>query len=96
MIIVTNGERTGRLAIAHWWPEKNWIQESTLPAYMVRKSRRMRSRYMTVASARFEDGEIAAVSRCCKKDQPSREAGRFIALLRLGRTLKEMGYRFER
>jgi len=96
MIIVTNGEKVGRLSITHWWPERHWWESVSVPAFLVRKSLRMRSRYMTVASARFEDGEISAVARCCKRDQPSREVGRFIALLRLARTLRRMGYRMER
>jgi hypothetical protein len=97
MIIVTNGEKIGRLSIAHWWPGRDhWWETPSVPAFMIRDSKRKRSRYMTVASARFEDGEVAAVARCCKRDQPSREVGRFIALLRLARTLKRMGYRIVR
>jgi len=51
---------------------------------------------MTLAQTWINNELVETVARCCPKDQPSRAKGRFLALLRLARTLKKMGYRLER
>ena len=101
MIVVKkeNGEE-GRLQIAHWWPGRDWdwtgVAYSPIPSYMRNRAYRKDSKYMTMARIVFPSGELATYAVCCPKDQPTREAGRFISLLRMGRLLKSMGLRMER
>lgn len=51
---------------------------------------------MTIVSTDLGGVELSAWARCCPNDQPRREVGRFIALLRLARTLRPLGYRLEK
>jgi len=102
MIVVRNGDGEGRVGIAHWWPGRCWtsigfsIAISPIPAYMRSRALRMRSKYMTMVRVSFPEAELATYAVCRANDQPSREKGRFIALLRMGRLLKSMGLKMER
>ena len=98
-IVVRDGERVGRVGIAHWWPYRNWWWEEgngPFPTYIRDRARRMRSRYMTMVRVSLPNGELATYAICREMDQPNRAKGRFIALLRMGRLLKSMGLRMER
>ena len=97
-IVVRDGEKVGRVGIAHWWPGRYWWRsvDSPFPAYMRRRAYRMKSKYMTMAHVRFEDGAVTTYAVCRANDQPNRAKGRFIALLRMGRLLKSMGLRMEK
>ena len=94
-----NGE-VGKVQIAHWWPQRDWdwtgYTHSPIPSHVRNRAYRMGTTYMTMARVMFPSGELATYALCCPKDQPTREAGRFISLLRMGRLLKSMGLRRER
>jgi hypothetical protein len=96
MIVATNGSETGRVRLSHWWPGR----VCRLPNVNGRLWRRClegKTRYLTVFSAELPDGlEITASARCYPGDRPKKEKGRFIALLRLARALRAMGWRLER
>ena len=98
-IVVRDGEKVGRMGIAHWWPHRNiWWQESfcPFPSYIRNRAYRMRSRYMTMVRVSLPRGELATYAICREMDQPNRAKGRFIALLRMGRLLKSMGLKMAR
>jgi len=96
-IIVRDGLERGRVGVAHWWPERDFCWgPSVLPTYMRRRARRMKSKYMTMVYVEFPNSAIATYAVCRANDQPSREKGRFIALLRMARLLKSMGLKMER
>lgn len=101
-IVVRDGEKVGKVQIAHWWPGRSQYSVrgygfsyiSPFPAYVFRHTKG--TKYMTMVRAVFPDGELATYAKCCPKDQPSRATGRFIALLRMARLLKSMGLRMEK
>lgn len=97
MKIVVGGTE-GRVGIAHWWPERDqqWDHISPIPAFMRNKAHKDSSRYMTMVYANLPIGHLSTFAICRHDDQPTREKGRFIALLRMGRLLKSMGLRMER
>jgi len=103
-IVVRTDDGVGRVGIAHWWPGRSYYSfagtmisyNSPFPSYILRRSGRVKTKYMTMVRVTFEDGELATYAMCCPKDQPSRAAGRFIALLRMARLLKSMGLKMER
>lgn len=98
-LIVRNGNQEGRVGLAHWWPTRSymdWNHHSPIPTHVRRNARRRGTRYLTMASVNFPAGQLATFAACCPQDQPTRAAGRFIALLRLGRLLKSMGLKWER
>ena len=94
-IIATNGTETGRVTLAHWWPGRLTFE---IPYHVIRKAYQDRTRYLTYIRAEVGDGEVTAWARChpVKDRQSSREKGRFIALLRLARALKKLGWRLEK
>jgi len=99
MIVATNGKESSPVQIVHWWPTRwPWrvIQHYHFSPLLIWGARKRKTRYMTLAQTWIDNEPIWAVARCCPKDQPSRAKGRFLALLRLARTLKKMGYRLER
>jgi len=96
-IIVRDGLERGRVGVAHWWPERDcWWASSVFPTYMRNRARRMKSKYMTMVYVEFPEKVLVTSAICRKNDQPSREKGREIALLRMGRLLKSMGLKMER
>lgn len=99
MIVVRDGEKVGRVGIAHWWPYRNiWWEESfsPFPSYIRNRAYKMRSKYMTMARVSLPEGELATYAVCRANDQPNRAKGRFIALLRMARLLKSMGLKMEK
>jgi hypothetical protein len=56
----------------------------------------MKSKYMSMVQVELPGGILTTYAVCRDNDQPSREKGRFIALLRMGRLLKSMGLKMER
>ena len=104
MIVVRRGEDVGRVSIAHWWPHRSFFRftgtmishSSPFPSYILKRVGRTKAKYMTMVRVTFDDGELATFAICCPKDQPSRATGRFIALRRMARMLKDMGLKMER
>ena len=99
MIIVKKGNEEGRLGVAHWWPTRSlfdWTHNSPIPTHVRRTARGKGTKYLTMVSVNFPTGQLVTFASCCPKDIPTREAGRFIALLRMGRLLKSMGLKWER
>jgi hypothetical protein len=97
MKIVVSGTES-RVGLAHWWPERDhrWDHISPVPSFMRHRAYQNKSRYITMVYANLPQGYLSTFAVCCEKDQPTREKGRFIALLRMGRLLKSMGLRMER
>jgi hypothetical protein len=98
-IVARKGSDERVVRLKHWWPGR-WmggydivfVQEK-----LIQRAYKEGTRYMTVAHVDLApNAAVAAWSRCCPKDQPSRETGRFIALLRLARALRPLGYRLGR
>jgi hypothetical protein len=98
-IVATNGSDKQIVRLKHWWPGR-WmggydivfVQEK-----LIRKAYQKGTKYMTVAQVDLgSNTTMVSWARCCPKDQPSRAAGRFIALLRLARALRPLGYRLEK
>lgn len=100
MIVATNGRDESVVKLVHWWPGRwPWDhlfgQSGSFPMPLVWRARRDGTRYMTLASVDLGDCTMSSIARCCPKDQPTRAAGRFIALLRLARALRRMGWKLE-
>lgn len=94
-LVATDGTNAYPVRVCHWWPGREYQSVSPIPSFMVRQAERFGSRYLTFVNVQTETGMVAATARCCKKDQPQRATGRFIALLRLARTLKTLGMKLE-
>jgi hypothetical protein len=97
-LVVMNGDLEGRVGLYHWWPRRDyWVNNSPIPFHIRNRARCNGNKYLTMAFVDFPNSRLATYTSCHPtKDQPTREAGRFIALLRLGRLLKSMGLKWER
>jgi len=105
-VVAKKGDDERRVRLCHWWPGREQTSEwmigeytrtpSPIPFRLIDQARWQETRYMTVASANLGTTEIRTIARCCPKDQPSRATGRFIALLRLARVLRPLGYKLEK
>ena len=99
MLVATNGEETYRVNLVHWWPGRKFRNRNRTLGLFFEMKHKKGTRYATVAfihiAEEYGSRVFSGVSLCCPKDQPSRGAGRFIALLRLARALRKAGYRLE-
>lgn len=87
-----------RVSIAHWWPYRDlrYDHYSPIPSYLRHRAYQKNSKYMTMVHVELPQGHLATYATCCARDQPDRGKGRFIALLRMARLLREMGLKMER
>lgn len=110
MLVATNGKESHKVHLAHWWPGRyfegwtgsegifnKWftMKKPPIPYDLVLKCLDQETRYLTYASVTVGNSAVQTCAMCCPRDNPSRRAGRFIALLRLARALRGMGYRLE-
>lgn len=104
-IVVRDGKTESRVGIVHWWPGRDgrrwqgyacYEHISSIPTFLRMKAYRDRSKYITMIYANLPAGHLSTFAICRHNDQPSREKGRFIALLRMGRLLKSMGLKMEK
>jgi len=99
MIVATNGEESAPVQLVHWWPTRwpwdGFYGANQYPMTLVWRARRDGTRYMTMARVDLGGCTVSTVARCCPRDQPSRAIGRFLALLRLGRALRKLGWELE-
>ena len=105
-LVVRDNGQVYPVRLVHWWPGRKYrrINGATETGIPVRWNRSFEfwfspmkgTRYMTAASANVHGDLYLGTSACSPKDMPSREVGRFIALLRLARGLKADGLRMER
>ena len=94
MLVATNGTESHRVYISHWWPGR-LCRLPNIDMVGFRKAVRDGSIYLTTVSADLNGIVVSAHARCCPKDHPSRAKGRFIALLRLARFIRPMGYKLQ-
>ena len=95
MIVATNGEKEARVKIVHWWPGRKFRNDNMTTFFEMAAWARGGSRYITVASAAIDYLLVQGLAHCCPKDTPSRARGRTIALGRLEKELRDLGYRLE-
>ena len=108
MIIVRQSGNMYPVRLVHWWPGRVYAKGMTggirvpvrykdcTPGAVRYKPLHKNTRYMTAATVALDDMFLTGFASCGPKDKPSREVGRFIALLRLARGLKEIGLTMER
>ena len=98
-LVAKKGNDERPVSLKHWWPGR-WTGGYDIVFVnerLIRKAYREGTRYMTMAHVDLGSGAaVASWSRCCPRDNPSRAVGRFIALLRLARALRPLGYRLEK
>ena len=94
-VVAKKGNDEHRVSLSHWWPGRA-CRLPAVPIKAWKRSARGNTRWMTIASTDLDGIEVLAYARCCPRDNPSRAKGRFIALLRLARALRPLGYRLEK
>jgi len=77
------------MKIYHWWPGRKWAGPCPIPRYIIEKSERMGTRYMTVARQEVDGLMYEGIARCCPRDVPDKQLGRKIAIGRLAWTVKK-------
>ena len=95
MIVATNGEKEARVKIVHWWPGREYYNPGMGTFFRAAARIKGGSRYITAAYADVGHRMAQGMAYCCPKDTPSRARGRTIALGRLEKELRDLGYRLE-
>lgn len=93
MLVATNGKESCPVELIHWWPGREFGRRNLDLFFEL--AAREGTRYITVASVVVGEEMILSLAHCCELDQPSRARGRTIALGRLNKQLKEIGYWLE-
>ena len=97
MLVATNGAESYPVGLMHWWPGREF-HNPNLTRFFEMAARHAHggdTLYITVGYVIIGPSLIQGVAYCCPKDKPSRKRGRQIALGRLGKELRRMGYRLE-